>query len=95
MAGEWSPAQCLVVQGGGKRTEGYDGKVEWSNVEEDRELFAEVLDSFTSKILTLECRHCSCEMFVHVLQVIMQVVNLTYPKVVKSVVKHLLVMGQY
>ena len=51
MAGEWSPAQCLVGQG-------YDSRVEWSYRKEDGELFAEVLDTFTNKILSLECRHC-------------------------------------
>jgi len=90
LAGERSPAQCLAGQGGGQRTEGYDSRVEWRYGEEDRELFADVLDTFTSRILTLSADTVSSEMCVHVLQVFMQVVNLTNPKLVKSVVKHLL-----
>eukprot|EP00090_Calanus_glacialis_P000011 TRINITY_DN10009_c0_g1_i1.p1 TRINITY_DN10009_c0_g1~~TRINITY_DN10009_c0_g1_i1.p1 ORF type:complete len:640 (-),score=274.16 TRINITY_DN10009_c0_g1_i1:25-1944(-) len=90
LAGQRSPQKCLAGQGGGQRTEGYDSRVEWSFGEGDQESFADVLDTFATRILSLSADTITSEMCVHVLQVFMEVVNMTSPKLVKSVVKHLL-----
>ena len=54
------------------------------------ESFREVLDTFATRILSLSADTITSEMCVHVLQVFMEVVKMTSPKLVKSVVKHLL-----
>jgi len=88
LAGHRVPMQC--AQGAGQRTEGYDSRVVWLFQEDEQGQFGEVLETYTGRILSLGVDTISSEMCTHVLQVFMEVVNLTSPKLVKSVVKHLL-----
>eukprot|EP00092_Neocalanus_flemingeri_P033062 GFUD01035956.1.p1 GENE.GFUD01035956.1~~GFUD01035956.1.p1 ORF type:complete len:644 (-),score=270.85 GFUD01035956.1:12-1943(-) len=74
----------------GQRTEGYDSRVVWRYGAECQGQFGEVLETYAGRIQSLGAATLSNEMCTHVLQVFMEVVNLTSPKLVKSVVKHLI-----
>jgi len=79
-------------QGQGQRTAGYDTKVVWSydNLASSVEEFAEVLETYTGRILNLGADNLSSEMCIHVLQVYLEVVSMNNPKLMKTVVKHLI-----
>jgi len=72
-----------------QRTEGYNIRTVWKFSKEDEENFKEVLEIFQSRILSLSADIICSEVCVYVLQVYMDLVWKTHPKLVKAIIKHL------